>query len=721
MEVNAEPLSMSHGKMVTEHDVLPDAWYLDHGRIPTCIAVEAGQADLFLSAYLGVDFKTKGKAVYRLLDAQVVFHSSLPMPGDVIRYEISLHEFFYQGDMILFRFSFDASVDGKPLMSMAQGCAGFFTEEDLAMGRGVVRPTIATQARVGKIVGDFQSFVKDPPSQLDEGNLDALRRGDYVGCYGDLFADLSLKDPSGLPGDKMRLVHRIKDLEPTGGMYRLGRIVGEADIHPGDWFLTCHFVDDMVMPGTLMYECCLHTLRVFLMGCGWVGERDQMVCEPVPGVVSQLKCRGQVTADTKVVTYEIVVKEIGYRPQAYAIVDALMYADGKPIVDIRDMSLQYPHLNQHSLTNLWDKQKAKIDDAMDLHFMSEQILAFSQSDPTDCFGELYAPFCEGTQRRFARLPRPPYLFLTEAYGRSHDLGVMKAGGNIHGLYRINPAAWYFKSDQSGIMPFAVLLEVGLQTCGFFAAFMGSALTQDDDMFFRNLDGRGTLHRHVKPNDMEITTKVQTTKVVSSGAMIIQEYHFSMFVDHQLVYEGTTNFGFFTRQALGQQSGIVKRQGWLNTASFEKSKLAPFPEGSGLPVGVLLMLDGIDILSIQGGRYGRGFIRGIKEVDPKDWFFQAHFFQDPVMPGTLGLEGAIQALKVFAFEIWGNKRAMEPILGEVHQWSYRGQVLQNSKIMTVEMHVKDIDHDTRTILADGLVSVDGTVIYGVDDFGLRESH
>ena len=26
------------------------------------------------------------------------------------------------------------------------------------------------------------------------------------------------------------------------------------------------------MPGTLMYECCLHTLRVFLLRLGWVGE-----------------------------------------------------------------------------------------------------------------------------------------------------------------------------------------------------------------------------------------------------------------------------------------------------------------------------------------------------------------------------------------------------------------------------------------------------------------
>ena len=103
----------------------------------------------------------------------------------------------------------------------------------------------------------------------------------------------------------MRLVDRVVRLDPTGGRFGIGQVRAEADIHPDDWFLTCHFVDDQVMPGTLMYECCLHTLRIFLMRIGWVGEHGAVVCEPVPGVASQLKCRGQVTAATRTVTYEV--------------------------------------------------------------------------------------------------------------------------------------------------------------------------------------------------------------------------------------------------------------------------------------------------------------------------------------------------------------------------------------------------------------------------------
>src|SRR5256714_11296692 len=125
-----------------------------------------------------------------------------------------------------------------------------------------------------------------------------------------------------LPGGMLRLVDRVPNLEPRGGRFGLGFIRAEYDIRPQEWFLDCHFVDDRVMPGTLMYECCLHTLRVFLLRMGWVGERGEVMPEPVPGVPGRLKCRGQVTAATKVVTYEVEVKELGHRPEPYAVVGA---------------------------------------------------------------------------------------------------------------------------------------------------------------------------------------------------------------------------------------------------------------------------------------------------------------------------------------------------------------------------------------------------------------
>ena len=116
-------------RIITEHDIHPNAWYLDGNRIPTCIAVEAGQADLFLSAWLGIDRVTRGEAVYRLLDANITFHDQMPGPGACIRYDIRINRFFTLGTTHLFQFEFDASVNGQRLLTMRDGSAGFFTPQ----------------------------------------------------------------------------------------------------------------------------------------------------------------------------------------------------------------------------------------------------------------------------------------------------------------------------------------------------------------------------------------------------------------------------------------------------------------------------------------------------------------------------------------------------------------------------------------------------------------
>jgi 3-hydroxymyristoyl/3-hydroxydecanoyl-(acyl carrier protein) dehydratase len=190
-------------------------------------------------------------------------------------------------------------------------------------------------------------------TQLDEAAVEALRRGDLASAFGTPFDDLRLNDPPALPGGLMAMLRRITTLDPAGGSAGLGFIRAEADIRPGDWYMVCHFVDDRVMPGTLMYECCLHALRILMMRLGWVGRRGEVAYEPVPGVANRLKCRGQITEATRRVAYEITIKERGYRPEPYAIADALILADGKPIVSVTDLALQLSGTGRDELERLW--------------------------------------------------------------------------------------------------------------------------------------------------------------------------------------------------------------------------------------------------------------------------------------------------------------------------------------------------------------------------------
>src|SRR5262249_28811816 len=161
------------------------------------------QADLFLSGYLGIDLRTRGLAVYRLLDAVVTFHRGLPRPGETIRYDIHIDRFFRQGETHLFRFRFEGSVAGQPLLTMTDGCAGFFSEEELAAGKGVVLTELQRRPRPGVVPDDGDMLPPMGVERYDEGQIDALRRGELAACFGPRFAGLPLRRPARLPGGRM--------------------------------------------------------------------------------------------------------------------------------------------------------------------------------------------------------------------------------------------------------------------------------------------------------------------------------------------------------------------------------------------------------------------------------------------------------------------------------------------------------------------------------------
>jgi len=279
--------------------------------------------------------------------------------GDVVRYDIRITRFFRQGTTILFRFEYDATVAGEPLLTMRDGCAGFFTPEELAAGKGIVPGALAMPAKPGRRFLDDRELFPMAPTRLDEHQLAALRRGEPSAAFPAPFDRSPLAGPIALPGGLMALIHRVTTLDPSGGPAGLGFIRAEAEIHPGDWFMACHFIDDRVMPGTLMYESCLHTLRTFMMRLGWIGARGQAAFEPVPGVANRLRCRGQITESTRAAAYEITIKERGYRPEPYAIADALIVADGKPIVAVTDLALQLSGASRRELERLWQSPLQK--------------------------------------------------------------------------------------------------------------------------------------------------------------------------------------------------------------------------------------------------------------------------------------------------------------------------------------------------------------------------
>ena len=268
------------------------------------------------------------------------------------------------------------------------------------------------------------------------------------------------------------------------------------------------------------------------------------------------------------------------------------------------------------------------------------------------------------------------------------------------------------------MPFCVLLEAALQPCGWLAAYVGSALTSPNDISFRNLGGTAVQHRSVTPHSGVLTCSATMTKVATSGGMIIQEFDFSVADRHGVLYEGDTMFGFFAKEALANQVGIRDAQPYQPSESESmRGQSLPYPESAPYPEKQLTMIDRIELYVPDGGPNGLGFICGSKDVDPNEWFFKAHFYEDPVTPGSLGLESFIQLMKFAAVERWGWQAGMVAAvaLERKHRWLYRGQVVPTNKRVTVSAWITAVDEQRRIMTADGFLSVDGKLIYQMTDF------
>ncbi len=748
--VEGEMLSLSSGRVVTEHDVLPGAWYLDGDRAPVCISVEAGQADLFLCAYLGIDHHVKGERTYRLLDAKIRFHRGLPRPGDTIRYDIHIDKFVRQEETYLFFFRFEGYIGDQHLITMTHGCAGFFTAEEVRHSGGIILTDDDLTEDVHIDGAPYVPLLPLVSEAYDDEQVDALRQGDAARCLGALFEGIQLPPNLCLPGGRMALIHRILSMDPKGGRFGLGYIKAEADIHPDDWFLTCHFVDDKVMPGTLMYECCAHTLRVLLLRLGWVTDNRSVSYEPLHEVECRLKCRGPVTPQTRHVHYAVEIKSIGYHPEPYVIADAHMTADDHYIVFFKNMSLQMSGITGDAIDKFWRQRKTHSPNlppearsqpeagSLAPLFSREHILAFAIGRPSQAFGQPYEIFDE--KRKIARLPGPPYCFMDRVVAIAHDPWVLAPGGWVEAQYDVPAQAWYFEADGSGVMPFCVLLEIALQPCGWLAAYAGSALKSQNDLKFRNLGGQALLHHPIFPQDQTLTMRTRITQVSEAADMIIEHFDFEVHSEDRQIYTGSTYFGFFTESALAQQVGLREAVYHPTAAELSAKSTEPLdmtepltpdsvlqdsifqPQGLRLPSKALLMIDGLEIALPAGGPNGLGFYRGYKIVDPDEWFFKAHFFQDPVCPGSLGIESFLQLLKFAALQRWPELETthrFEMVCNHTQKWSYRGQVIPTNAKVRVDAVITEVQKgEAPSLMAEGYLQVDGIYIYKMEKFGIR---
>ncbi|MFD1147256.1 beta-ketoacyl synthase N-terminal-like domain-containing protein [Saccharothrix hoggarensis] len=700
--------------ITTEYDIPHDAWYLVDGLAPCAVTIEAGQADLLLVAYLGIDFRNQGNRAYRLLDSKLVFHGGLPRAGQRLRYEIKIDRFVWNGDTLLFFFNYKCYADDVLILELLDACAGFFSPAELDDSLGVVVTESDRRRRAAMTKTWFTPLERTDRTSLTRHDLELLaagRPGDVFGKAWDQTADGS--NPSiRLPGDMLRMIDEVTSIDRLGGPRGLGELTAVKHLEPDAWYFRSHFTGDPVLAGSLVAEGGVQLLQVYAMYLGLHLVLPDAEFQSVPGLHTEVKVRGQITPKTPNIRYHVEVTEVTMLPRPTVIADIVVYDGDKPIISMRDFGMQVrekPGTPYRPGPGGIPPFLGRRNHQGEVAFINELHLAHAaKGDLATAMGpefEIYA------NRRAPYIPNGDFRFVDRIMRLDGTRGVLKPGARMETEYDAPPEAWYFHENSTPQPVNAILMESSLQAAILLGYYLGATLASpDEELSIRNLDGRAT---YVKDVDLRGRTIRHRSEMLSSRAVpgaTLQSFRYELSADGEVFYVGESLFGYFSEQALANQVGLDagrRTPTWLDEHPADHRTLAVrsddrwFRGSLRLADGHVRLVDEVGLVP-DGGAHGKGYVRGVRRIDHDDWYFSCHFHRDPVMPGSLGVESVIQALQVFAIEAGLGDRFTRPVfrlpVDVPMGWKYRGQVLRTDAEMTFELHVKEVRaEDGRTVV------------------------
>ncbi len=807
-DLDAKVHEFKKSYMATEYDIPVDAPFLIDGQIPWSVSVESGQCDLMLISFVGIDFSAKGHRVYRLLDCQLTFLEDMAFGGETLRYEIYIDSYARNGDQLLFFFHYDCFVNGKKVLIMRGGCAGFFTDHELADGKGVIHTDKDRAELANAKKGYFEPLIKNTRTQYEYEDMMKLVHGDVAACFGPEYNQGGLNPSLKFSSEKFLMIERVTKIDAHGGHWGLGLLEGQKQLEPHHWYFPCHFKDDQVMAGSLMSEGCGQLAMFFMLWLGMHSNVKNARFQPVPGESQTVRCRGQVTPQSNVLTYRMEVTEMGMLPHPYMKANIDIILDGKVVVDFKNLSVMIKQQDANApyaaklppellntvkvpiqtasasvITQVVSTAGELPDETGKIPFKNpyaplmrvETDIARPKTKGVSPIRHFPAPVVPGQNRVPNTVPFTPWHMFEFATGNTSncfgpafdvykdripprtpcgDLQLVtqvvdvvgkpfdwKSPASCRAEYVVPEDAWYFsRNSYPSWMPYSILMEISLQPNGFVSGYMGTTLVYPNkDLFFRNLDGTGKLLKQVDLRGKTIVNVSVLTSTSMAGGSIIQSFTFKLSVDGEVFYEGKAVFGYFSSESLSNQLGIDNGKTtnpWfvdnktpasqIEVIDLRNHNLPLFKAPANKPYyhlagGQMNFVDKVSIVE-GGGKASKGYILGEREIDATDWFFRYHFHQDPVMPGSLGVEAIIEIMQVYALKNdlgagFANPRFIAPLSTVV--WKYRGQITPENRHMSLDVHITDIvkENGKVTIIGDANLSKDGLRIYEVKDIVL----
>lgn len=379
----------------------------------------------------------------------------------------------------------------------------------------------------------------------------------------------------------------------------------------------------------------------------------------------------------------------------------------------------------------------------------EQVITMTDSSMSAVLGEAYKEVDQYPVR--ARMPLPPFLFVSRITEIDAEFGVLRPGRIVSEYDFDEECVFRIGDTRISSCVAAEASHIGI----FLMGYMGLDAMSNGTLSFRALDCN-QVYLDDKPFSVGDTMRTVFTihRFAQNGPTTILYYDYETWNGDVLVSRSEASGGFFTQAELASNKGVILPKipmkklepktllhyGTTDDVTYTAEQIKAFLQGNpeacfGKPVNFyetyclpqkynMQMVERITKIDYNGGKYKRGFVSCEKTITPDLWPFDVHFKNDPVFPGIIMIDGVTQ-IGSFLVAQTGilskiKKGELRMITDQHIVTKFRGQVRRGSSTLRYNIHVKEAEmkEDGYYLTMDAEIFNDDVQVIHIESFGLK---
>lgn len=379
----------------------------------------------------------------------------------------------------------------------------------------------------------------------------------------------------------------------------------------------------------------------------------------------------------------------------------------------------------------------------------EQIITMTDSSMSAVLGEAYKAVDQYPVR--ARMPLPPFLFVSRITEIDAEFGVLRPG-RIVAEYDFDEECVFRMGDtRISSCVAAEASHIGI----FLMGYMGLDAMSNGTLSFRALDCNQVYLNDMPFNIGDTMRTVFTIhRFAQNGPTTILYYDYETWNGDILVSRSEASGGFFTQAELASNKGVISPKiplkklepktllhyGTTDDVTYTPQQIKAFHQGDsaacfGKQIDLyetyyqqqkynMQMMERITKIDYNGGKYKRGFVSCEKTITPDMWPFDVHFKNDPVFPGIIMIDGVTQ-IGIFLAAQTGvmskiKKGEIRMVTDQHIVTKFRGQVRRGNSTLRYEIHVREAEmrEDGYYLTMDAEIFNDKVQVINIESFGLK---